>query len=355
MALEETQSHCDRCGRPTLHQCTTSGPPHLGCLLILLGCIVLSFLLPIIPWFITVPAILVTLVAWFLSILILGLSQQPYRCTQCGQITGKLTTRHKFNNLLWKMAGGEENVILYRFLQAFVVAIPVVILLTVIGIKASQDRARQERIETANREVRQAVEEAEKWIRNGQLCDANKVEQAVKAAKANPEATETASVAPTLAAFETTKGQRQAADVKANGERQATEILESALEAITRHQFDKAQTFLRQYLDHQYAKEHHKAETLLAEIPLATSDDDALRTLLAMDDTSFASFSKGDVSAVVLSHPALVETRVATLKKNLAEAGRQREEKRKQAEVQRIAEQKRIEAEKKAAALARAR
>jgi len=106
---------------------------------------------------------------------------------------------------------------------------------------------------------------------------------------------------------------------------------------------------LRQYGGDHNAKEQQKAQTLLAEIPVAQSDADALRTLLVIDDPSFDSFSKGDFSTVVFSHPALVATRIATLKKNLAEASRRREEERKGVEAERIAEERRIDAEKKAA------
>jgi hypothetical protein len=148
--------------------------------LILLTCIVLSFLLPIISWIITVPVILLTLVAWFVSILFSSLSQQPYRCTQCGQIAGELTAeqegtiaRHRdmekarlapllaerardraaklrrawvqsiasakaalpgfwtpivaaierTNRTLVTMSGGEENMILYRFFQGLTVIV----------------------------------------------------------------------------------------------------------------------------------------------------------------------------------------------------------------------------------------
>ena len=154
----------------------------------------------------------------------------------------------------------------------------------------SKQRAEQIPIETANREVREAVEKAEKWIQDGRLSDADQIEKALNEAGANSVATEKGSVAPTLAAFRKAKGDRQAAD-----------ILESAITAIAQTDFHKAQTLLREYLDHESATERQRAKTLLAEITVATSDDDALRTLLAMDDATFASFSKGNGPAS-LSH-----------------------------------------------------
>ena len=237
-----------------------------------------------------------------------------------------------------------------------------VLLLCGLGIHAvwwSKHKAEQTRIEIANRDVREAVEKAQDWIRAGQLSDADQVEQSLKAAEANSVATDKGSVGPNFTAFQAAKSERQAADRKLKGEQQAADrklkgeqqaagILQLALDAITEKQFDRAQTFLRQYVGHPYAKQRQRAETLLAEIPLATSDANALQTLLAMDGKSFTSFSQGDVPMVALSHPALIETRIATLKKNLAEAARQREEARKRAEAERIAEQDRIDAEREA-------
>jgi formylglycine-generating enzyme required for sulfatase activity len=191
MALEQSQHHCNRCGNPTLHQRTTSGPPNLGCLLILLTFIVLSFLLPIISWIITVPVILATVGVWFVWALVAAVSQPPFRCTQCGQAAGEIPSEQKAaiarerelereseearmaplraerararaamtrrawanfiaavqsassrlarfaeaavrhtNRLLLKMVGGEENIILYHFLQVATVAILLVSIVT---------------------------------------------------------------------------------------------------------------------------------------------------------------------------------------------------------------------------------
>ncbi len=244
------------------------------------------------------------------------------------------------NRLLLKLAGGEENIILYRFLQVVVVSIPFAAVAIAMAISNSNRQAEQARIDAANQEVRQAVEKTEEWIRSGRLADADRIEGGLKAAEANAVATQKTSIDPTLAAF-----------TKAKDERQAARILESALMAIAQKQFDKAKEFLREYLEHQYATERQKAKGLLSEIALATSDEDAIRTLLTMDDKAFAAFSNGGGVAAIpsISHPVLVETQIGTLKKNLAEAGRQREEKRKKAEAERLAEQKRIAAEKEAA------
>jgi hypothetical protein len=190
--------------------------------------------------------------------------------------------------------------------------------LGIYAVREQSQKAEQARIEAANQEVREAVEKAQKWIQNGWLPDADKIEQGLKAAGANATATDKASVAPTLTAFQ-----------KAKGEKQAAAVLKSAIDAISQKQFDKAQRFLRQYLADQHATERVKAQTLLVEIALATSDDDALRTLLTVDDPSFDSLSKGDFSRVVLSHPVLLDTGIETLKRNLAEAGRRREQMRK--------------------------
>lgn len=249
-----------------------------------------------------------------------------------------VTTVRQANRLLLKMAGGRDNILFYRFLQVVVVCIPVVAIVIAMAISRSVRQVELARIEVANQAVRQAVEKADKWIQDGSLTDADQIEAGLNTAEANAVATQKALVGPTLMAFRNTKSDRQAAS-----------LLDSALTAIAQKQFDKAHAFLRQYLQHPSATKRQKALALLSEIALATSDEDALRTLLAMNDKSFASFSKGDVSSVVLSQPALVDTRVALLKKNLAEASRQREEKRKQAEAERLAEQKRIAAETEAA------
>ena len=394
MALEQAQYHCNRCGQPTLHQRNTKESSHLGCLIVLIVLAIISLVFPL-SLIVTVPALVVGVPIWLLLALVALLSSQPpFRCAHCGQAAGELapvqriavaqqcdieravpheycakqanaraaSMRHLFskslavlqsasrrlgcfavtairqaNRLLLKMAGGEDNMILYRFFQIVVVSIPVWAIAIAIAISSSK----QARIEHANQDVRGIVENAEKWIQDGQLTDADKIEERLHAAESAPEATQKSSIVPTLAAFRTAKAERQAAA-----------ILKSALKAIDGKEFDKSQALLRQYLDHQYAKERKKAKTLLAEIPPATSDDDALQTLLAMDDTSFASLSKGDFSVVVLSYPALVDTRIATLKKNLAEATRQREDKQKRAEAAReaarIADQRRVAAAKEA-------
>ena len=240
-----------------------------------------------------------------------------------------LTAVRQVDRSLLKMVGGEQFIILYRFLQVVVVCIPVGAVVITMAIRNSNRQAEQARIDAANQEVRQAVEKAEKWIQAGRLADADKIEEGLNAAEANSVATQTTSIGPTLVAFR-----------KAKDERQASRLLEFAVDAIAFKRFDKAQNLLRQYLAQEHATERRKAETLLAEIAFATSDSEAMSTLLAMDDDSFSNFLRGDFSAVVLSHPVLIETRIATLKKNLAEAGRQREETRKRTEVQRIAAQK---------------
>jgi hypothetical protein len=152
--------------------------------LILLTFIALSFLLPVISWIITVPVILTTVGVWFVWALVAAVSQPPFRCAQCGQVAGEIppeqiaeiarqcrlereseevrmaplraerararaamsqrawanfyarvqsassklarfaeaTVRHT-NRLLLKMVGGEENILLYHFLQVLTVAI----------------------------------------------------------------------------------------------------------------------------------------------------------------------------------------------------------------------------------------
>ena len=243
------------------------------------------------------------------------------------------------DRVLLTMAGGEENMILYRFLQVVVLSIPVWAVVIAMVISSSKHQAEQSRIEAANEEVRQAVEKAEKWIQAGPLADADQIESGLTAADADSVATEKTSVGPTLSAFRNAKDERQAA-----------RILESALKAIAEKQFEKAQKSLREYLEHPYAADRQRAQSLISEVTLATSDEDALRTLLAMDDKAFTAFSNGGVVVDVpsISDPVLADTRVGTLKKNVAEAGRQREERRKKAEAERLAEQKRLDAEKQA-------
>ena len=214
-----------------------------------------------------------------------------------------------------KLVGGPEYVVLYRFLQVLVVALPIGALVVAHEIKTA-------RIETANQEVRQVVEQAQRWIRDGKLADADELERQLNAAQASAVATDKDSVAPTLSKLQNVKAERQAA-----------QLLASAVDAVALKQFEKSQGLLWKYLADEHATEKKKAETLLADISLATSDEESLKTLLAVDDNSFASFTNGDFHAVVLSQPALTETHIATLKHNLAEATRQREDVRKKVDA----------------------
>jgi hypothetical protein len=209
----------------------------------------------------------------------------------------------RVDRALMKLVGGPENVILYRFLQVLVVVVPIGVYAIVQEVKAANKKAERETIATANQEVRQAVEKVERWVRDGKLDDADEMERELAAAQANAITTEKDSVALALTAFK-----------KAKGERLASRFLDFAVDAIANKKFDKAQAFLRQYLEHPNATEQEKANTLLSEIATATSDEDALRTVVAMDDASFSSFSNGNSSAVVLSHPVLVETRLSSSK-----------------------------------------
>jgi len=361
---------------------------------------IVSFIFPL-ALIVTVPVLIIAIPVVFLLVLVSLLTPQPpFRCAHCGQVVGELTSKQKaataqeqsiesiamhelraeqaralaakmrracvksfellqsasrglgrfvetavsqVNRLLLKMVGGEENIILYRFLQVIVVSIPFAVIAIPMAISSSNRHAEQARIEAANQGVRQAVEKAEKWIQVGQLANADQIEEGLNSAEADAVATQKTSVATTLAAFRNIKVERQAA-----------RILESALKFIAQKQFDKAQRFLRQYREHPYATEQQKARTLLSEITLATSDEDALRTLLAMDDKAFSALSNGSAMPAIpsITHPVLLETRIDTLKRNVAEAGRQREEQRKKAEAEQLAEKEAIQRSKQLAAKA---
>jgi hypothetical protein len=332
----------------------------------------------LIPLCIGLPFALILPVVWFLHVVSAALSQPPFRCSQCGQAANKLTAEQeaeiarqraeerarqvplreerararmaavqnaaaaigiagsslvrRTDHLLWRMAGGPGNAIVHHFFVVLLAVVPIGGLILGLAIRTSNQRAQ---VEAANLEVRQAVDNAQRWIRDGSLSDADQIEQTLSAAATNVVATEKESVAPTLNAFAQMKTEREAA---------AT--LRCAVDAVADKQFAKARSLLRQYAGNPYAKEQKTAKKLLVEIDSATSDDDALSNLLALNDSSFDSFTKGDMSIVVCSHPALTEARIAILKKNLAEAANQRERKRKIAEAERIAEQKRIQEEK---------
>ncbi len=275
-----------------------------------------------------------------------GVPQSTTRAEQPGAIQPGvfamiLSAMRGVDRFFVKMVGGADNIILARFLQVFVVALPIGVLVVAHEIKEANRRAEQERIAAANQDVKQAVDKAKRWVQVGKLADADEIEKQLNAAQANTVATEKDSVVPTLMAFDIARAKRQAG-----------QLLESAVDAIALKRFDQAHDLLRKYVLKEHATEKQKAEKLLAEIAMATSDTDALQTLLVMDDDSFASFSKGKPPTIELSHPALVEARIASLKKNLAEATRQREDRQKRddavREVARIADQKRVVAAKEA-------
>ncbi len=75
MASYQTQYHCLRCQRHTLHTCETRDVPHVLYLLLSVFCC-----FPI--W---VPV-------WLIHVIVNSLSaSEPYRCTVCGQSAGQLT------------------------------------------------------------------------------------------------------------------------------------------------------------------------------------------------------------------------------------------------------------------------
>ena len=259
-------------------------------------------------------------------------AEQP-STIQPGVFAMIVSAMRRVDRFFVKMVGGPDNTILARFLLVFVVAFPIGALVIAHEIK----EANKARIEAANQEVKQIVEKAQRWVQVGKLADADELDKQLNAAHANTVATEKDSVVPTLMAFDIARAKRQAA-----------QILESAVDAIALKRFAQAQDLLRKYLLKEHATEKQKAEKLLAEIAMATSDSEALQALLVMDDVSFAFFTKGKTPAIELSHPALVEARITSFKKNLAEATRQREDRQKRVEAARIADQKRVVAAKEA-------
>ena len=179
MALEQSQHYCNQCGKLTLHQ-RNNESSYSGCLifaalflLTLLACAVFPLLLIIVIPIAPIIALVCIVLGTLVSILT---PSPPFRCSQCGQVAGGLTFEQKsaitienrkfraeqgkalgedirmlggairvlgfkirvlgfkircacskfvreFNSLLLKIVGGEENMILYRFLQVLTIAI----------------------------------------------------------------------------------------------------------------------------------------------------------------------------------------------------------------------------------------
>lgn len=215
--------------------------------------------------------------------------------------------------------------------------------LCVYAISDGAQRAEIQKVETANADVEDAIKKARAWIADGDVADAEKIESDLSRAQANTLATNANLVSPVLADFRTAKPLKEAANLYA-----------LARKAIQQRQFDKAITFLQQYIAHPAAADGHRAQSLLSEVQTVTSDSEAIKALLSMDEPTFASFSSlGELKSPQspdFSHPILKETYIAVLTKNVAEAKRQRDKNQelaRQAEAKRISElaQKRLEEE----------
>ncbi len=174
----------------------------------------------------------------------------------------------------------------------------------------------QARIEVANTEVREALKEADDWLRLGSAMDAENVEhRLMKAITAN----DVSEKGDADVLLETVRMRR--------AELAADYLLDSAKTKLDALAIVDGVALLRQYVGDPHATKELEAKQLLADCDLATSDDAALQTLMAMSDERFAQFRiAGTLDDQKITHRKLAELREGTLRRNLEPAGRRRHE-----------------------------
>ena len=194
-----------------------------------------------------------------------------------------------------------------------------------LGVRDTTRHAQQIRISAANREIQAAVDKAYEWVRDGRLADADRVERLLLDAKKPSFADNVDLLDPALTAVREAKGRRQAAV-----------LFSEAQKAVSDRNLPAAQDLLEQYVAHASVTpdEVARAQELIAEIELSTSESEALRTLLAMDDSAFAEAARSGVfSNAGLTDPVLTKVYITTLMKQVPEATRQREQIRRTREL----------------------
>ncbi len=207
-------------------------------------------------------------------------------------------------------------------------------------------RQQQARINAASTAVRDAVQGADDWIKQGRAKDGEDVEHRLTEAMGAKDVSEKAIAVAALERVRTRRAE-QAADA----------ILDSAKAKLDAKAIDKALKLLHGYVADPHATKKPEAEQLLADCDVATSEPAAVNTLVAMSDEQFARFkNSGKLDDRVVTYPALLEIRAATLRRNLETANQRREENKitanRRREENKIAEANRQAAERAAAAAA---
>jgi len=230
-------------------------------------------------------------------------------------------------------------------------------------------RGQQARIDAANTEVREAVKEADGWIKQGSAKDGENVEQRLMKAIAAKDVSEEANADPLFEMVRwiqpgsakngenVERGLRKAIvakdvseEVNADAvlelvrtrrtELAADSLFDSAKTKLDAKEFVEAVELLQQYVADPHATKKPEAQQLLADCELATSESAAINTLVAMSDERFVQFENtGKLDDTGITHPVLVEIRVTTLRRNLETASQRREENK-------IAEENRQESER---------
>ncbi|MGO8746745.1 MAG: hypothetical protein ACLQNE_12210 [Thermoguttaceae bacterium] len=191
----------------------------------------------------------------------------------------------------------------------------------------------QARIEAANTEVREAVQGADGWLKQGSAKDKDgeDVEHRLMKAIAANDVSEKADAD---AVLETVRTRR--------AELAADSLFDSAKTQLDAKAIVEAVALLHRYVADRHATKKPEAQQLLADCDLATSEIAALQTLMAMSDERFVQFrNTGKLDDGKTTPPILEEIRATTLRRNLEKANQRREE-NKIAEANRQKEENKI-------------
>jgi len=181
----------------------------------------------------------------------------------------------------------------------------------------------ERQVATANRLAAAKTRQAQAAADDGRFAEAERLLTEVLAV---PRADDTAAAESLLADIR----RKQAVRQRLAAEEEAVNLLLGAERAVEEKRVAEAAQLLRQYVAHPHATAKGRAEQVLAEIEVATSDTQALRTLEGMTDDQFVEWEQKGRPAVgpPVNNPALAALYRETLGRNAAEAKRRREEAR---------------------------
>jgi hypothetical protein len=192
------------------------------------------------------------------------------------------------------------------------------------------------RIDAANTEVREAVQGAAGWLKQGRAKEGENVEHRLMKAIAANDVSEKANADAVLDTVRTRRA-----------ELAADSIFDSAKTKLDAKAIVEAVALLHRYVADRHATKKPEAKQLLADYDLAKSDSAEINTLVALSDERFVQFrNTGKLDDRQITHPILAEIRAATLRRNLETANQRRE-------ANKIAEANRQESERLALAAAR--